>query len=167
MIDGNSVLVLFQTQMSVVSEKIHILKCISGYVVVVFFPLQPPIHPFFKLVAGKVAIPSGKGVQTNLNTSSAASNKPQRSATKETGKEEQIPSPKVKPSQGQGLTAKPSGITIHKESSSDSSSDSSEEEAEASTTAKHETQPGKRSQIPPGVGGRRISSETLGSLEAQ
>lgn len=123
--------------------------------------LQTPIHPFFKLVAGKLAIPSGKDVQTNLNTSGAASKKPRRSATKATEKEEQIPSPKVKPSPGQGLTAKPSGITIHKESSSDSSSDSSEEEAEALTTAKHQTQPGKRSPIPPGVGGRRSSLQTL------
>uniref|UniRef100_A0A2D4NA13 Uncharacterized protein n=1 Tax=Micrurus spixii TaxID=129469 RepID=A0A2D4NA13_9SAUR len=63
---------------------------------------QPPIHPFFKLVAGKAASPSGKLVQTNLNTPSAASTKPQRSATKASGKEEQIPSPKVKPSQGNG-----------------------------------------------------------------
>ncbi|ETE65527.1 Nucleolar and coiled-body phosphoprotein 1, partial [Ophiophagus hannah] len=102
---------------------------------------QPPIHPFFKLVADKAASPSGKLIQTNLNTSSAASTTPQRSATKATGKEEQIPSPKIKPSQGQALTATPSGITIHKESSSDSSSDSSEEEAEASTTAKHQAQP--------------------------
>ncbi|XP_007432850.1 treacle protein isoform X2 [Python bivittatus] len=101
---------------------------------------QPPIHPFFKQMTGKTAIPSGKGVQTTLNTPNAASSKCQSPATKATGKEGQAPSQKAKPGQGQVLAAKSSGITIHKESSSDSSSDS-EEEAGASTTAKQPAQP--------------------------
>ncbi|KAM6469295.1 treacle protein isoform 2-T3 [Liasis olivaceus] len=91
-------------------------------------------------MTGKIAVPSGKSVQTNLNTPNAASSKCQSPATKATGKEGQPPSQKAKPGQGQVLAAKSSGITIHKESSSDSSSDS-EEEAEALTTAKQSAQP--------------------------
>ncbi|XP_063148268.1 treacle protein isoform X3 [Candoia aspera] len=101
---------------------------------------QPPIHPFFKQMTGKVTIPSGKGVQTNLNMPNTASNKCQIPATKARGKEGQTPSQKAKPGQGQVLAAKSPGITMHKESSSDSSSDS-EEEAEALTTARHPAQP--------------------------
>ncbi|XP_063148267.1 treacle protein isoform X2 [Candoia aspera] len=93
-----------------------------------------------KQMTGKVTIPSGKGVQTNLNMPNTASNKCQIPATKARGKEGQTPSQKAKPGQGQVLAAKSPGITMHKESSSDSSSDS-EEEAEALTTARHPAQP--------------------------
>lgn len=130
-----------------------------------FFPPQPPIHPFFKQMIAKASAPLGKGVQTNLSTSSAASNKSQSPATKATRKEEQNPSQKAKLSQGQALAAKAPGITPHQESSSDSSSsDSSEEEAEALTTAKPPppAPPGKRRTGSLGwVAGGRVSSETL------
>ncbi|XP_042304836.1 treacle protein isoform X3 [Sceloporus undulatus] len=105
---------------------------------------QPPIHPFFKQVAGKAASASAKGAQVNSGTSESVSSKCQSPATVITGKVEQNSSKKAKPSQDQTLPSKPSGPLKGKESSGSSSSSHSEEEeaVTASATVKQIPQPG-------------------------
>ncbi|KAH0629838.1 hypothetical protein JD844_012257 [Phrynosoma platyrhinos] len=118
-----------------------ILMSISGSF---FFSPQPPIHPFFKQVAGKAASASAKGSQVNSGTSESVSNKCQSPAIITTGKVEQNLSKKVKPSQDQALPSKPLGLIKGSESSgSSSSSDSEKKEAvTASATVKQIPQPG-------------------------